>query len=169
MIHKSACHKPHLPAANNIIPIMATNYLFCVWCPWIFFWHIQITSNFLLTWKMWSYTSLLFFGSCNCNSVTSFVSSSSEFIFSLVTYDAIHGNPNLISCLQGKRIYLQDTFSRGETSIYFILVSLKDLFLWRHIFKKILLNYEKKKIHLETEADRESWVMLLYVVWLAWG
>lgn len=66
-------------------------------------------SNCLLTWKIWLYTHLLFFGSCFCNLIISFVSSSSEFIFSLVCHDAIRGKPNLISCLQGKKIYLQDT------------------------------------------------------------
>lgn len=81
MLCKSAFHRLCFPAPSNIILIIAINSLFYVFHPWLFFYLVQILSlSVLSAWNIWSYTHLLFFGSCDCNLIVSFVSSSSEFL-----------------------------------------------------------------------------------------
>lgn len=134
-----------LPAPSNVM-LMSINSLFYVCCPWLFFYLVQILSlTVLLTWNIWSYTHLLFFGSCNCNLIVSFFSSSSEFLFSLICHNPISGKPNLISCPQCREIFYKTLLIWGKNSIYFILFSLKDLLSSKtYIFIKIFLNSEEK-------------------------
>ena len=151
MLCKSAFHRLCLPAPRNNTLIMAINSLFCVCCPWLFFYLVQILSlTVLSTWNIWSYTNLLFFGSCNCNLILSFVSSSSEFLFSLVCHNPISGNTNLISCLQCREILYKTLVIWGKNSIYFILFLLKNLPSSKtYTFIKTFLNFEEKNLPLD--------------------
>lgn len=128
MLCKSAFYRLYLPAPSNIILIMAINSLFYVCCPWLFLYLVQILSlTVLSTWNIWSCIHFLSFISCNCDLIASFVSGSSEFLFSLVCHNPISCNPNLISCLQHKEMIYKTLVIFQKNSIYFILFSLKDL------------------------------------------